>query len=121
MVHHHGFIRCLWWHPLRVSLLPFSYAPILSSFYRYDTGTIGGVIAMEDWLTTFGTPTTLTGVAGEVNGHYLAANNKSLVVCPSLIYPSHNQFILLPLGVYSVSRHFCGGSPRIPSRRQDRP
>ena len=76
---------------------------------------------MEDWLTTFGTPTTLTGVAGEVNGHYLAANNKSLVVCPSLIYPSHNEFILLPLGVYSVSRHFCGGSPRIPSRRQDRP
>jgi|SRR5882762_706433 len=52
---------------------------------RYDTGTIGGIIAMEDWLVTFGTPTNLTGVAGEVNGHYLAANNKSLVV--RRIYP----------------------------------
>jgi hypothetical protein len=50
--------------------------------YRYDTGTIGGVIAMEDWLTTFGTFTTETNIAGAVNQHYLAANNKSLVVRP---------------------------------------
>jgi hypothetical protein len=34
---------------------------------------------MEDWLTTFGTFSTDT-VAGAVNNHYLAANDKSLVV-----------------------------------------
>jgi len=34
---------------------------------------------MEDWLTTFGTFST-EPVAGAINNHYLAANNKSLVV-----------------------------------------
>jgi len=58
----------------RLSLIIFS-----SPFCRYDTGTIGGVIAMEDWLTTFGTFST-DPVAGAVNNHYLAANDKSLVV-----------------------------------------
>jgi SP family sugar:H+ symporter-like MFS transporter len=42
---------------------------------RYDTGTIGGIIAMDDWLRTFGRydPT------GNL-GFYLATNDKSLVV-----------------------------------------
>jgi len=56
------------------------WAIIMSAFagfggilFGYDTGTIGGVIAMEDWLHTFGKhdPTL---------GYYLATNDKSLVV-----------------------------------------
>jgi hypothetical protein len=45
------------------------------TLYSYDTGTIGGVIAMSDWLKTFGkiNPTDATA-------HYLPTNNKSLVV-----------------------------------------
>ena len=41
----------------------------------YDTGTIGGVIAMRDWLNTFGKYN--VSVPG---GRYLPTNDKSLVV-----------------------------------------
>lgn len=58
------------------------WAIVMSAFagfggilFGYDTGTIGGIIAMDDWLRTFGRydPT------GKL-GFYLATNDKSLVV-----------------------------------------
>lgn len=58
------------------------WAIVMSAFagfggilFGYDTGTIGGIIAMDDWLRTFGRydPT------GQL-GFYLATNDKSLVV-----------------------------------------
>ncbi|KAJ7440130.1 monosaccharide importer [Mycena latifolia] len=64
-----------------------AWAIIMSAFaafggilYGYDTGTIGGAIAMTDWLETFGTydPTGVLGTA--TNNHYLKTSNKSLVV-----------------------------------------
>ncbi|KAG2336540.1 monosaccharide importer [Suillus weaverae] len=62
------------------------WAIIMSAFaafggilFGYDTGTIGGVIAMPDWLTTFGvydpTPANTTGFV-----YYLPTAHKSLVV-----------------------------------------
>ena len=41
--------------------------------FGYDTGTIGGIIAMEDWLKTFGSYDSSIG-------YYLPTNNSSLVV-----------------------------------------
>jgi len=63
-----------------VSSSSLAWAIIMSAFaafggilFGYDTGTIGGVIAMEDWLQTFGTfDSTLKW--------YIKTNNKSLVV-----------------------------------------
>lgn len=45
------------------------------SIARYDTGTIGGIIAMDDWLKTFGTHDEVGNL-----GYYLATDNQSLVV-----------------------------------------
>ncbi|KAJ6615536.1 monosaccharide importer [Mycena sp. CBHHK59/15] len=68
-----------------VSNASLAWAIIMSAFaafggilFGYDTGTIGGVIAMEDWLQTFGTfdPTGKLGV----NNMYLKTADKSLVV-----------------------------------------
>ncbi|KAJ7717619.1 monosaccharide importer [Mycena maculata] len=65
-----------------VSTASLAWAIIMSAFaafggilYGYDTGTISGVIAMTDWLDTFGTVDT-TGSLGT----YLKTSNKSLVV-----------------------------------------
>ncbi|KAF8165953.1 monosaccharide importer [Crassisporium funariophilum] len=62
------------------------WAVVLSAFaafggilFGYDTGTIGGVIAMEDWLKTFGRFDPTHPELG-INGFYLATNDKSLVV-----------------------------------------
>jgi len=57
---------------LRISI-PFKFSPYSLNF-SYDTGTIGGVIAMQDWLETFGKydPTL---------NWYIPTNDKSLVVC----------------------------------------
>ena len=41
--------------------------------FGYDTGTIGGIIAMEDWLKNFGSYDSSIG-------YYLPTNNTSLVV-----------------------------------------
>jgi len=64
-----------------------AWAIIMSAFaafggilFGYDTGTIGGVIAMTDWLDTFGTfQANLPSTLGS-NDHYLPTNRKSLVV-----------------------------------------
>ncbi|TFK33277.1 monosaccharide importer [Crucibulum laeve] len=50
-----------------------AFAAFGGILFGYDTGTIGGVIAMTDWLNTFGQ------FNPEV-GQYLPANDKSLVV-----------------------------------------
>ncbi|CAK5274826.1 unnamed protein product [Mycena citricolor] len=63
------------------------WAMVMSAFaafggilYGYDTGTIGGALAMVDWLETFGAHDS-TGVLGlESNGYYVKTSNKSLVV-----------------------------------------
>lgn len=56
------------------------WAAIMSAFaafggilFGYDTGTIGGIIAMEDWLKNFGS-------FDSTIGYYLPTNNSSLVV-----------------------------------------
>jgi hypothetical protein len=69
---------------------------------------------MEDWLTTFGTFST-EPVAGAVNNHYLAANDKSLVVrIISSVNPMPSPEIYFK-GVHFVRRYILWGSPRIPS------
>lgn len=81
MGHHYGLICSLWWYSFRVSALfnPFIFATLIS-VNSYDTGTIGGIIAMDDWLKNFGTFDS-TGTLGlQTNGYYLPANDKSLVV-----------------------------------------
>ncbi|KAJ6544234.1 monosaccharide importer [Mycena capillaripes] len=63
------------------------WAMVMSAFaafggilFGYDTGTIGGVIAMQDWLNTFGSFDP-TGVLGsKTNGFYVKTSDKSLVV-----------------------------------------
>ncbi|KAJ7735116.1 monosaccharide importer [Mycena maculata] len=61
------------------------WAVIMSAFaafggilFGYDTGTIGGVIAMQDWLQTFGDYDPALNLG--INGYYLKTSNKSLVV-----------------------------------------
>ncbi|KAF8210884.1 monosaccharide importer [Mycena galopus ATCC 62051] len=70
-----------------VSNASLAWAVIMSAFaafggilFGYDTGTIGGVIAMEDWLKVFGTydPTHVLGTAPDYT--YLPTADKSLVV-----------------------------------------
>ncbi|KAJ7911113.1 monosaccharide importer [Mycena leptocephala] len=70
-----------------VSNASMAWAMIMSAFaafggilFGYDTGTIGGVIAMQDWLNVFG-QFDPTGTLGQkTNGMYLATADKSLVV-----------------------------------------
>ncbi|KAJ7667077.1 monosaccharide importer [Mycena rosella] len=70
-----------------VSNASLAWAVIMSAFaafggilFGYDTGTIGGVIAMQDWLNVFGEfdPTLVLG--HDTQGMYLKTSNKSLVV-----------------------------------------
>jgi sugar porter (SP) family MFS transporter len=63
-----------------VSTASLAWAVIISAFaafggilFGYDTGTIGGVIAMQDWLETFAT-------FDSSLGWYIKTNDKSLVV-----------------------------------------
>jgi len=60
------------------------WAVVMSAFaafggilFGYDTGTIGGVIAMTDWLETFGK---IDPTKSGVDALYLPTNDKSLVV-----------------------------------------
>ncbi|KAJ6579571.1 monosaccharide importer [Mycena vulgaris] len=70
-----------------VSNASLAWAVIMSAFaafggilFGYDTGTIGGVIAMQDWLNIFG-EFDPTGVLGtKTQGMYLRTSDKSLVV-----------------------------------------
>ncbi|CAK5272209.1 unnamed protein product [Mycena citricolor] len=63
------------------------WAIIMSAFaafggilFGYDTGTINGVIAMQDWLNVFGDydPTGVLGTS--THGRFITTSNKSLVV-----------------------------------------
>jgi sugar porter (SP) family MFS transporter len=63
------------------------WAVVMSAFaafggilFGYDTGTIGGVIAMGDWLKTFGTFNANLPSGLGVNGYYIPTPQKSLVV-----------------------------------------
>lgn len=55
------------------SVVMSAFAAFGGILFGYDTGTISGIIAMEDWLKTFGSfdPTL---------GHYLPTSSKSLAV-----------------------------------------
>jgi SP family sugar:H+ symporter-like MFS transporter len=64
-----------------------AWAIIMSAFaafggilFGYDTGTIGGIIAMEDWLATFGTFQENLPAGLGANNFFLPINQKSLVV-----------------------------------------
>ncbi|KAF7331036.1 putative glucose transporter rco-3 [Mycena venus] len=63
------------------------WAIVMSAFaafggilFGYDTGTIGGVIAMQDWLNVFGQFDPTGQLGKDTNGMYLTTSNKSLVV-----------------------------------------
>ncbi|KAF8328344.1 uncharacterized protein EI90DRAFT_3155738 [Cantharellus anzutake] len=68
--------------------LHFPIAPILRP---YDTGTIGGVIAMKDWLNVFGS-------YDPSIGQYLKTNDKSLVVSILSAGTFFGALISFPLG-----------------------
>ena len=46
--------------------------------FGYDTGTISGIIQMDDWLRKFGQPTTVSTT--NPSGFLLSTSNQSLVV-----------------------------------------
>lgn len=52
-----------------------AFAAFGGILYGYDTGTISGIIAMDDWLRTFGDKTDTTSL-----GYLLPTNKESLVV-----------------------------------------
>ncbi|KAJ7661540.1 monosaccharide importer [Mycena polygramma] len=63
------------------------WAIIMSAFaafggilFGYDTGTIGGVIAMQDWLNTFGAFDPTGTLGKDTQGMFLRTSDKSLVV-----------------------------------------
>lgn len=66
------------------SLSDFSAYPSTKRVIRYDTGTIGGVIAMQDWLQTFGKFDNSLLDNGNL-GFYIPTNDKSLVVSSSVV------------------------------------
>ncbi|KAF8586328.1 MFS monosaccharide transporter [Ramaria rubella] len=55
-----------------------AFAAFGGILYGYDTGTIGGVQVMEDWLRTFGKPT--TDLADHPTGFMITSSQQSLVV-----------------------------------------
>jgi sugar porter (SP) family MFS transporter len=70
-----------------VSNASLAWAVIMSAFaafggilFGYDTGTIGGVIAMQDWLNVFGTFDPTHQLGKDTNFMYLPTSDKSLVV-----------------------------------------
>jgi SP family sugar:H+ symporter-like MFS transporter len=75
-----------------------SFAAFGGILFGYDTGTIGGIIAMDDWLQTFGTYDS-TGTLGlSTLGYYLPANDKSLVVSILSAGTFFGALIAFPLG-----------------------
>ncbi|KAF9515075.1 hypothetical protein BS47DRAFT_1381619 [Hydnum rufescens UP504] len=68
-----------------------SFAAFGGILFGYDTGTIGGVIAMQDWLQTFGS------YSPSLN-YYLATNNKSLVVSILSAGTFFGALLSFPLG-----------------------
>lgn len=77
------FFDSIRWYPIRVSHINIFIVQLNWPINdRYDTGTIGGVIAMTDWLEVFGkvNPAPLAGQSPL----YLPTNDKSLVVCNCL-------------------------------------
>jgi sugar porter (SP) family MFS transporter len=57
-----------------------AFAAFGGILFGYDTGTIGGVIAMDDWLHTFGTFQANLPAGLGSNDYFLPTNRKSLVV-----------------------------------------
>ena len=58
-------------------LLMVGFAAFAGILYGYDTGTIGGITAMKDWLRLFGEPTTDTDT--HPTGFFLRSGRQSLV------------------------------------------
>ena len=94
--------------------------------YRYDTGTIGGIIAMEDWLATFGTFQLNLPANLGVNNYYLPVNQKSLVVSypnsfpfplPRSVPMISSECLLCLTGIHSLCRNFLWRAFRVPDGR----
>ncbi|KAJ7886168.1 monosaccharide importer [Mycena olivaceomarginata] len=90
-----------------VSNASLAWAVIMSAFaafggilFGYDTGTIGGVIAMQDWLNVFGQfdPTHVLGK--DTNGMYLQTSDKSLVVSILSAGTFFGALLAFPMGQY---------------------
>ncbi|KJA21016.1 hypothetical protein HYPSUDRAFT_42600 [Hypholoma sublateritium FD-334 SS-4] len=68
-----------------------AFAAFGGILFGYDTGTIGGIIAMDDWLQTFGSfDSTL--------GYYLPTKDKSLVVSILSAGTFFGALIAYPIG-----------------------
>ncbi|KAL7418068.1 monosaccharide importer [Mrakia frigida] len=69
---------------LMVTMLISAFAAFGGILFGYDTGTISGIIAMEDWLLTFGTfgtlPADRAAELSTTEGYYLTTGDKSLTV-----------------------------------------
>ena len=74
--YHHDRLCRLRWYPLRVSRSPEScYDVITNPPNSYDTGSIGGIKVMDNWLETFGHP------LNDGTGKYgISTSTESLVV-----------------------------------------
>ena len=55
-----------------------AFAAFGGILFGYDTGTIAGLIQMDDWLRKFGQPTTVSPT--NPSGFLLSTSNQSLVV-----------------------------------------
>lgn len=54
-----------------------AFAAFAGILYGYDTGTIGGITAMKDWLRLFGEPTDDTDT--HPTGYFIRSGRQSLV------------------------------------------
>ena len=61
-----------------VGIFMVAFAAFGGILYGYDTGTISGIIQMDDWLRTFGVRT--TDLATYPLGFHLPSSRESLVV-----------------------------------------
>jgi sugar porter (SP) family MFS transporter len=80
-----------------IAVVMSAFAAFGGILFGYDTGTIGGIIAMSDWLNTFGLYDPTQPDLG-VNGHYLPPQHKSLVVSILSAGTFFGALIAFPLG-----------------------
>ncbi|KAG5336008.1 hypothetical protein C0989_012316 [Termitomyces sp. Mn162] len=83
--------QSFWWHSLRLGSHFDDLAP-----QSYDTGTIGGIMVMTDWLQLFG----IFDTSGENLGWYLPTPDQSLVVSILSAGTFFGALLAYPMGDY---------------------